>query len=262
MEDEVILSGKYKSFNVGVRFGLDGVDEEVVANTLEFLRTKIDPIAYEFEEINLKTISDFAKIDGKGVNSIIDFLSSNSPGSIKKLLLSSTKNPKLYDVAESYFLNVLFNSANVRYNVELPKLNLKPEKEEIPNQIAFIGHYGKWMAIKKLSLKSVDEDWEVCAILSGIHQTLLNKTFDFLNLSVDSSTIKKLGGGKRKSFGNLLNALKLYEKELTGDKNKDALTLKLLLESIKYRPYPNLQMLLSAHPDVKIPKPRGRAPKS
>lgn len=260
MDDEIILSGKYKDFEVGVKYGLAGASEKEVANILESIREKIELPAYRFSGVDIKKIDSLVKVNGTGLGAAVSFLESKPPGELRKSLLDCCPDKKLYDAAESYFLNAVLKAAGVRYSPPAEKPAAAPENEEIPDQIVFIGKFKKWMAIKKLSLGDA-EDWEVSGILSKIHDTLIAKEFQFTGAKVDESLVQKICKGKRKSLGNLVSALKELSENLKGSELDNAYLVKKVFEGCNYLPCPGAEMLVKAHPELKPKKPRGRMPK-
>lgn len=260
MEDEIILSGKYKDFSVEERFVLEGASEMEVAKVLEHLRSRIELPAYRYSGVNLQEIDKFVKVEGKGPGAVVSFLDSHPPGKTRKFLLEQIPEKKLYDAAESYLINALMRAAGVPYFPPLEKPSVKPEKEVLDGQIVFIAHYGKWMAIKKLTVEKA-EDWEVSGILSKIHDTMISKIFDFAGAEADDDLAKKLCKGKRKSLGTLKKVLEELSKNLSGNKLNDAYLIKKVFDNLGCTPYPGAGMLVKAHPELKPKKPRGRAPK-
>ena len=260
MEDEIIISGKYKDFEIGEKYSLAGASEKDVVNVLETLRERIELPAYRFSEVDIKKINGFVKVNGRGLDAAVSFLESKPPGELRKSLLGCCPEKNLCDAAESCFLNKVLKAAGVRYSPPAQKPLAKPEKEEIPGQIVFVGRYKGWMAIKKLSVGDA-ENWEVSGILSKIHDTMINKIFHFAGAKVDESLVTKICKGKRKSLGNLVEALKELSKNLSGNELDDSYLVKKVFEGLNYLPCPGVEMLVKAHPELKPKKPRGRMPK-
>ncbi|MFH1393592.1 MAG: DUF2666 family protein [Candidatus Micrarchaeota archaeon] len=256
--DEVIFCGAYKGFKLGVRYDVSGSSEKDVACLLSGLSGKLEPAAYQFSDIDTKKIDAFANPSGKGLEAVLSFLQKNPQSAIKKELLSACPDANLLPAAESFLFNRLLTKAGVAFKP--PGVSsLKAESEDSDDQIMFVGRFGKWMAVKKLSLEKV-EDWEVSAILSGINNTILIKAFDFSGAQKNDKLVSELIGG-RKSFGNLLAALEKLKGRLSGNELEDAYVVNKLFTELGYHPYASLFMLVKAHPDVKPKKPKGRAPK-
>lgn len=251
--DEIIFSGSYKGFKLGIKYDLAGKKPEEVADALAGISAKIEPYAYEFSGIDTKAIEKFAEVKGKGISAVADFLEKNSSEWNRKLK-EVLKDPKLKSAADSYLFNRLLTKAGVEFKVS-SNSSIKAEKEEMDDQISFIGRYDKWMAIKKLSLEKV-KDYEVSGILAGINFTVVNKSFDFAGTQKDDDTVKALIKGKRKSLSNAVDVLKELE-----SKNANAYLVCKTLEEAGYRPYASSHMLTDAYPDIKPPKVKGRKPK-
>ena len=243
-EDEIIFSGKYKGFDLNVRYGLKGAGEKDAAGVLVEVIKKIEPFAYQFSEIDCKKVEETASKAGKGLASIAEFIRENP---VRKMLEATVKDEKLITASESYFFNRALANAGIAPRPDVP-CAVKPTAEKVEGQIVFVGKYGKWVAIKKLTLENV-KDWEVSGLLSGVVQTAVNKAFEFAGQSGEVAL-----GKRRKSFGAAAELLG----ELAG---KDAYTVVKSLENLGYAPYAHPGMLTAAHPDIKPPKPRGRIAK-
>lgn len=252
-KDELIFSGAYKDFSLGVRFDLSGKSEEEVSRALVYISSEIEPHAFRFSGIDLKMVEDFARMEGKGLRAVCDFLEARSP-EFNKLLKERLENPLLKPAVTSYLLNRLLTNAGVAFKVEAEP-GLKPEKEEVSDVVAFIGKYKSWIAIKKLGLEKV-KDYEVSGILSGINFSLVNKAFDFSGLEKDDATVKAAARGKRRSLGNVVEVLRAIE----GKADNPYVVCKAL-EELGLRPYASPHMLTDAYPDIKPPKVKGRKPK-
>ena len=253
-KDELIFTGEYKGFRLGLKYELSGKDGKYVSAALSSLSEKIEPHAFYFSGIDMKNIERIADPKGKGLSSIINFLDSNPQGQVKQELSKGLAKPELISAAESYFFNRMLMRAGVYFKAgEAAVLEASEEKPD--DFIGFIGKYGSWVSIKKLGLGNV-QDYEVSGILSGINHTAVNKGFDFANLKDGSGAFL---AGKRKSFGNLSETLKQIEGKVAGP--EDAMTVARVFEGVGYRPYASPQMLTDAYPDIKPPKTRGRKPK-
>lgn len=256
--DEIIFTGEYKDFRLGVRFPLSGKDTAYAAGALAYISERIEPHAFRFSGIDVKRIEDFAKPSGKGIGAVYGFLESMSPSAIKEMLAKALPDPLLMSAAESYLFNRLLDKALVPFKVR-PSTSMTPAEEGIEDFIGFIGKYGSWISIKKLGLEKV-QDYEVSGILSGIDFSIVNKSFEFAGIKKDDALISSLCAGKRKSFNNAVSCLRELEPKLEGNAN-DAYSICKTLEALDYRPYASPQMLMDAHPDIKPPKVKGRKPK-
>jgi hypothetical protein len=132
-------------------------------------------------------------------------------------------------------------------------------KDELGDHISFIGKYKQWIAIKKLGLESV-QDYEVSAVLASANHTMINKSFDFADLKKNDAVVDSICKGKRKSYGNVAQALKDLTPKLSGTSD-DAYVVCKVLETLGFKPYASPDMLTAAHPDIKPPKVKGRKPK-
>ncbi len=176
-EDEIIFTGAYKDFSLGVRFALGGKEPGAAASALIYISQRIEPYAFSFSGIDVKKIGALAKPGGKGLGAVCGFLESMPPSAIRSSLLQSVPKPELLPAAESCLLNCLLSGAGVEFKPS-PAASLSPSSEEIGDFIGFIGKYRSWIAIKKLGLASA-QDYEVSGILSGINHTIVNKAFEF-----------------------------------------------------------------------------------
>jgi len=255
--DEVIFSGAYKGFKLGVRYDLSDASEKDVAAILSYISDEIEGSAYKFSEIDVKKIDSFVSPSGKGMDAALSFINAKSQSEIKKVLLSACPVKELLPAAESYFFNLLLTKTGVPFKVQMKAP--KPDAEDVEDQITFVGRFGKWMTIKKLSLDKV-EDYEVSAILCGINNTIINKAFDLSGVKKNDALVSELTGG-RKSFGNLLTSLEKLKSKLSGNELEDAYIVNRLFTEMGYAPFATQTMLVKAHKDVKPPKPKGRMPK-
>ncbi len=257
-KDEIIFTGAYKDFSLGLRFGLSGRKPDEVAAALSYVSQSIEPHAFRFSGLKAEKIDAFVRPSGNGLEAACNFLESLTPGAIKEALAKALPEPALMPVAETYFFGRLLGRCGIPFKADSAAAP-KPEKEEIGDFIGFIGKYGEWIAIKKLGLENV-QDYEVSAILAGINHTAVNKGFDFSQAGKDDPLASSAASGKRKSFGNAALSLRALAPKLRGGAN-DAYAVCKTLEAVGYKPYASPEMLSDAHPDIKPPKVRGRKPK-
>lgn len=257
--DEVIFSGAYNDFKLGVRFDLNGVEEKDVAYALDFISSHIEPYAFRFSGIDVAKIERFASPKGKGLQAVCAFLTEIPAGMIKKNLADALPKQELMSAAESYLFNQLLTKAGVAFRIGNLNSSLKPSEEKPEDVIAFIAKYKDWVSVKKLGLENV-QDYEVSGILSGINHTVVTKIFDFAGVNKDEALADSIAKAKRKSYGNLLGALRELEPKLTGEP-EDAFVVLKVFEKLGYKPYASPEMLTDAHPDIKPPKVKGRKPK-
>ncbi len=256
--DEIIFTGAYKDFKLGMRFDLSGREPKDAAAALAYISASIEPQAFAFSGIDTKKIDEFAKPAGKGIGAVAAFFEKNPTGAIRERLSAAMEKPELMAVGETYLINQLLVKAGVQFKVQ-PSPAITPKEEKIEDFVGFIGNYRGWIAIKKLGLGNV-QDYEVSGILSGINHTIVNKAFDFSGVKKDDAAVDSVAKGKRKSYGNLAAALKELEPKLTGSPD-DAYLVCKVCENLSYKPYASPEMLTAAHPDIKPPKVRGRKPK-
>src|SRR4030095_6267104 len=249
--DEVIFTGEYKEFKLGVKFNVDGKEPKDVASVLGFISSKIEPYAYKFSGIDTKKIDELASVSGKGSAAVISALESRPASALRESLIASATAKELLPAAESYFFNRLIEKAGLSSKETQP--SVKPIEEKPDDFIGFMGKYKQWIAIKKLGLEKV-QDYEVSGILAGVNHTIVNKAFEFSGQKKDHSAVEAATKGKRRSYGNIPLCLK----ELGSD---DPYLVCKALELIGYKPYASPEMLTEAHPDIKPPKVKGRKPK-
>jgi len=259
-KDEIIFTGAHKDFRLGISFDLNGASTQDVVYVLDYISSRIEPHAFSFSGIDMKKIEAFAKPTQKGLAGVCAFLDDTTPGAIKEALMKALPQPELMPVAESYLVNQLLKKAGVAFTVPGNGSNLKPAEEKPGDVIAFMAKYKDWIAIKKLGSEEA-KDYEVSGILAGINHTIVNKSFDFAGAKKDESLVSSAAGGKRKSYGNLSNALSEIESKLAGSAADNAWVVARVCETLGYRPYASPQMLTEAYPDIKPPKTRGRKPK-
>jgi hypothetical protein len=258
-KDEIIFSGAYKSFKLGVNFDVTGKEPKDVAAILGFIGSRIEPDSFKFAGVNMLELSDIShSASGKGLASVYGFLEAHPPKELKGMLEKAVPDPALVPAAESCLFSMLLTKAGVGFKATSGDAPFKPKDEEPGDVIAFIGRYGQWMAVKKLGLEKV-QDYEVSAILASVNNTLVGKSFDFAGMKRDDATVAAIAGGKRRSIGNVGMALRELEPKLGG--GDDAYLVCKTLEALGYKPYASPEMLTNAHPDIKPPKVKGRKPK-
>ncbi|MFH1785971.1 MAG: DUF2666 family protein [Candidatus Micrarchaeota archaeon] len=255
-KNEVIFTGEYKGFRLGVAFDLKDKEPKEVAQVLAFISSNIEQPAYEFSGINTKKIDEMVKLKGTGLKAVIEFI--ENAAKLRDTLGTCVDNPKLICVAECYLFNKLLTQANVQFKI-MPTNAPKPANEKIEDFIGFMGKYNEWVSVKKLGIEKV-QDYEVSAILSGVNHSIVNKAFEFAGINKDDTLVENVTKGKRKAYTNLLVALKELEPKLTNGP-EDAYLICKVFETIGYKPYASPGMLTDAHPDIKPPKVKGRKPK-
>jgi hypothetical protein len=256
--DEIILSGEYKDFRSGARFVLGGRTPDDVVSALCQINAAVEPHAFKFAGVDVKKIDAMAK-KGQGLQAVCAFLKEIKPRALQEELAGAVPRKELLPAAESCLLNRLLANAGVSF-MPKPAATLKPTAEAPGDHIAFIAKYGKWVAVKKLGLEKV-QDYEVSAVLAGINNTVVNKSFDFAGVKDEAAVQQALAGRGRRSYGNLCAALGAILPKFTGTTNGDAYVLAKVMGGTGYKPYASPEMLTEAHPDIKPPKVKGRKPK-
>lgn len=265
-EDEIDCLGFFKAFTSNTYFRLKDATDENIAYALSFLSWRIDEQAFIFSEIKTKQIEDIIKLNGSGLEAVIGFLSSIKPGILKESLIAASSK-ELLPAAESYLFFKLLQKAKVEAKLnpdqfdKIPVTEREVNKEESSSGFRFIAKYKNWISIKKLSLDKNTKDWEVSGLLSGVNNTIVNKVFEFSGLDKTKldPIVTKVASGKRRSYGNVVDALKSLV--LTNNPKENAYLVCKTLETLGYKPYSSPEMLTGAHPEIKPPKVKGRKPK-
>jgi len=262
-DDELIISGDFKSFKFSERYDLKNASKQEVTGLLVKVSNMIEPYIYEFSGIDTKKIDAMVTV-GKGISSVCSFLKTFKRDSLLPACINSTRlkpsvtsggkalvtdnagKTTMLPIAESYLINRLLTKAGVPFK---PVLNcqLKSQNYLAKEHLMFVANYAGWLAIKKLSINEKTEAWEVSGILSSINFTLINKVFDFTGASGNCSS-------GRKFFSNLAAELEKI------DANNPYLVCKTC-EGFGYKPYASPEMLMDEYPDIKPPKLKGRKAK-
>jgi len=259
-DDEIIFSGRYKDFEFGARYGLGKASGKDVAHVLSLIGEKIERTAFLNSGVEIRKVDGDVRRIGAGLRSVIDYLENKKQSELRKRFLEAAGKKTLVPVAESYFFNFMLKRARVYFKVtpSLVYSSIRAKEQKIGNQIMFIGKYKDWMAIKKLSIKGNTKPWEISAILSGINNTVINKSFDFALGDKTEELDALVPKAGRKSYGNLAAALK--ELDLPSHPVENAYVINKTFENFGYKPYANLEMLSQEY-DVKVKKPKGRKAK-
>lgn len=253
--DEVIFTGEYKGFKLGIGFDLRGKEPKEVAQVLAYVSSKIEQPAFEFSGIDTKKIDGMVKLKGTGLSAIVNFIETSNK--LRDELGKCVTNPKLICVAECYLFNRLLTQAGMQFKI-MPTTPPKPSDEKIEDFIGFMGKYKEWVSIKKLGLEKV-QDYEVSGILSGVNHSIVNKAFDFAGVNKNDVLVDSVVKGKRKSYNNLAATLKELEPKLTKGP-EDVYLICKVFENLGYKPYASPGMLTEAYPNIKPPKVKGRRP--
>ncbi len=175
----------------------------------------------------------------------------------RKDLLASIRKPELLNAATRFFYVEFFSKLN---HPPMPKPDMfstqKFTKKELKNdvkKVVFIANFSDWKVVKKLHPKPTTPDYEFGAALCSIHNTIGQQLL---------KNAKELKIKKSSSLSHPLMRFIKYKQEI--EKSNDiekAINLGKMLELCGFPPYPDLEMLIKAYPQLKIPKPRGRKPK-
>ncbi len=263
MPEELIFEMDYKGEKHGVKFNLESASEQDVAHAISHILPFVNEQAFHFSGINKKPVEEF--VHSISAPTASDALKNTPSSSIRAALDEAVKeNPLLFPAAQSYFYFLLLR----KYSLppfpmqEMFQGNLHSEKTHPVAKVALLAKFKSWIAIKKMGIVPGVQDYEVSATLCAINETLVKKAFDFsqLDLTALDTHAKKLAAGKRKSFQNVGEAIStLPEKGRKPTEN--AYLLFAVLRELNVSHYSQREMLMKAHPDVKIPKPRGRVAK-
>ncbi|MGB9719438.1 MAG: DUF2666 family protein [Candidatus Anstonellales archaeon] len=250
--DSIESWGAYGGWKFGYVFELEGKDEGSVAYALARIADEIEEKAYSHCGIKKEVVDGAIKnACGSGVHELICFLENFKAGDFFEKACGEKK--ELRPAAESYFFNRILKAFNVPYRLTakmLEKNKIDAKAKEPDDQIVFIGKYKEWVAIKKLTVPG-SEEYEISGILASICTTIVPKTFQF-------ARIANIKTSKGKSMKNLIGMLKGAESE---DEKQTAANVHAIFEAYGLMPYPTLQMLEKAYPDLKVKKPKGRMPR-
>lgn len=264
MPEELKFEMDYKGDRHGFHYNLESASEQDVAHAAAAVSRLTNEKGFHYSGIKTGKIDSF-----------VDSLSASSPSAALSSLNSSelrsafkeSAGPleKLTPAAEAYFFFKLFQKFSVPVLAE-PEMfsgKLKMDKTHPKDRIALLAKYKSWVAIKKMSIDSGVQDYEVSGTLCAINETLVKKSFDFAQVDQVSleTEAKKLTKGKRKSYPAIAEALDSIP-EKNQSKLERACILHCILSEFKVRPYAHREMLSKQYKDIKVPKPRGRMPKA
>ncbi|VVB98465.1 Uncharacterised protein [uncultured archaeon] len=259
--DEVLFAGKYNDWEYTVNFDLSKASERDVSYALSYIHEGIEDRAFFHSGIDCKMIEKEVP-QGNGLQDLIKYIDSRKPGQWKEFLLQAARKEELLPVAEAKLICETQKKFKVpaKVSTTMVQSSLKPGKQELfEGQIAFVGKYKEWAAIKKLGMEDNTQDYEVAGILGSVNTTIVKKAFFFLHPDKELEAIAaNATRGKRKSFINLTDAFRQVASSMTGEKIHDAYLLKCVYENLGFAPYANVEILVPAHPDLKVAKPRGR----
>ena len=264
MPEELRFEMDYKGEKHGYHYNLDSADEQDVSSATAAVSRTTNYLGFLYAGFSLEKVDSF--VEGMEGSSASASLGNVSTSDVRSMLKEAVGDKaKLVPAAEAYFFHRVFSKHSLPVLVEPEMLDSSApmEKTHPKDRIALLAKYKSWVAIKKMSIDSSVQGYEVSGILCAINETLVRKAFDFAQIDQVAleTEAKKLTKGKRKSYsavGELLSILP--------DKRWNILENTFLLfsalSSIKVRPYAHREMLSKQYPDIKPPKPRGRMPKA
>ena len=145
------------------------------------------------------------------------------------------------------------------------------------DSIEFLARYKSWLAVKKIHISEDTKPEEIALQLSSIRQSIDKKSFEILGIDTASldSYATQLTGGARKSYGKLAEIVQKLgtaeAKEIAAKACRGRVELSEIASTYLFRKAiqnltfdfdVNPDMLQKAFPNLKIPKPPGRRPKS
>ncbi len=245
--------GAYKGWKFGYTFELEGKNDGNVAYALAKTADEIEDKAYMHCGMNTEVVDGAIRgAGGKGIKEMVVFLEKFKPSEMLEKACGEKK--ELRPAAESYFFSKILRIFGVPYRLTAKMLSdfeIEQKEKEPDDQIVFIGKYKEWVAIKKLTVPG-SEEYEIGGILSSICTTVVPKTFQFAKINANIKT------SKGKSIKNLVEMLKNAESD---DEKQTAANVHAVFDAYGITPYPTIQMLEKAYPDLKAKKPKGRMPK-
>ncbi|MCP4647430.1 MAG: DUF2666 domain-containing protein [bacterium] len=264
MPEELKFEMDYKGDRHGLHYNLESASEQDVAHAAAAISQLANEKGFLYTGIAMMRIDEF--VDGISASTPSEALKSISSSVLRSAFKESVGElDKLVPAAEAYFFHKLFQKFSVPVLAE-PEMfsgKLKMDKTHPKDKIALLAKYKSWVAIKKMSLDSGVQDYEVSGTLCAINETLVKKAFDFAQIDIIAldTEAAKLTKGKRKSYSTIGEVL-----ESIPDKNQNKLEkaylLHAILRELKVRPYAHRLMLSKQYKDIKVPKPRGRMPKA
>ncbi|MBD3389668.1 DUF2666 domain-containing protein [Candidatus Micrarchaeota archaeon] len=264
MPEELRFEMDYKGEKHGYHYNLASADEQDVANATAAVSQTTNPLGFLYAGFSLEKVDSF--VEGMEGSSASEALNAVSSSDVRSMLKESVgEKAKLAPAAEAYFFHRVFSKHSLPALVGPDMLDSSApmEKTHPKDRIALLAKYKSWVAIKKMSIDSSVQDYEVSGILCAINETLVRKAFDFTQVDQVAleTEAKKLTKGKRKSYsavGELLSILP----EQKWNQLENTYLLFSALSSMNVRPYAHREMLSKQYKDIKPPKPRGRMPKA
>ena len=138
-------------------------------------------------------------------------------------------------------------------------------------EVVLTANHKGWIVVKKMSTNDNTRDEEVAQGLASADATINRKAFDFchINMGMIDAYAEKLAKGKRKTFGNLAEALTTVK---PGEMKEELIKacpdpkvypiaeiyfLKALLGALGFKASLDAVTIGEVWPDLKVAKPRG-----
>jgi len=264
MPEELKFEMDYKGDKHGLHYNLESAAEQDVAHAAAAISQLTNEKGFLYTGIAMMRIDEF--VDGISASNPAEALKSISTSALRSAFKESVGElDKLVPAAEAYFFHKLFQKFSVPVLAE-PEMfsgKLKMDKTHPKDRIALLAKYKSWVAIKKMSIDSSVQDYEVSGTLCAINETLVKKAFDFAQIDITAldTEAKKLTKGKRKSYSTIGEVLESIPPK-NQNKLEKAYLMHAILREFKVRPYAHREMLSKQYKDIKVPKPRGRMPKA
>lgn len=147
--------------------------------------------------------------------------------------------------------------------------------DEPEEYIDFMAKYRDWISIKRIGIRPETKPEEVVHYLAGIRTTIDSKSFPMLkiNTSALDEYANTLSAGMKKSYGSLASALNKMDspetkKVLVESSSKELSSLAEIyllgkvISNIGFDTSINQKAISKIFPEIKTPKPLGRAGKS
>jgi hypothetical protein len=145
------------------------------------------------------------------------------------------------------------------------------------DSIEFLAKYKTWLAVKKIQINEGTKPEEIALQLSSIRQSIDKKSFEILGIDTIAldAYATQVTGGARKSYGKLAEvvtklgtgeAKEIAKKACNGKEEladiASTYLFRRVVQNLAFDFDVNPDILQKAFPNLKVPKPPGRKPKS
>jgi len=144
------------------------------------------------------------------------------------------------------------------------------------DEVCFSAKYGDWISIKKMSVEEGVPNYEVVAMLASIRETIDRKAFQLAGVRTDliDAKVAELAKGKRKAYGSLCEVIggmnsaelkQLFVSAVPEEKLAplaEAYFFKALMGALGFNFEVTVETMKKIYPDLKMPMPKGRKPKT